>query len=294
MKLLVTGASGFIGGHLAEGLRGLGAVHAPTSRELDLTREDEVECYLRAHHFDAVVHAATWNATSTSMRDRSVVLKQNLRMFFALRRCHGLFGKLLYLGSGAEYDRRHWKAGLRESDDASHLPEDDYGLSKYAMAWSHGAGDPVWNLRLFGVYGPGEDWRIRFISHACCRALHELPITLRQNRRFDYTWVGDVVEGVRRVLEEEPASRILNFSAGDPRELLELALLVRETSGKPVPVQVQTPGMGVEYSADTTLLQGQLPGLRFTPIEEGVRSLYAWYEARKDQIPYERIQEDLA
>jgi hypothetical protein len=76
--------------------------------------------------------------------------------------------------------------------------------------------------------------------------------------------------------------------------LLELAHLVREVSGKTVPVQIQTPGMGAEYSADTTLLQSQLPGLRFTPIEGGIRRLYAWYEARKEQIPYERIQEDPA
>ena len=37
-------------------------------------------------------------------------------------------------------------------------------------------------LRPFGVYGPGEDYAIRFISNACCKALLGMPVTLRRDR----------------------------------------------------------------------------------------------------------------
>ena len=284
MKVLITGAHGFIGEHLVRRMGDCFRVAAPSSRTLNLTDPVAVEDYLRVHRFDAVIHAATWNATVTSTRDLSLVLRQNLRMYFALIRCRNLFGSLVYFGSGAEYDRRAWHARMPEACFGQSLPEDDYGFSKYIVECVHGEADPVWNLRLFGVYGPGEDWRIRFISNACCRALFDMPIVLRQNRRFDYTWVDDVPEVTRRVLMERPTARTMNVSAAEIWELIDLAGLVREISGKDVPIQVKKEGMGKEYSADTKLMHTQLPGLVFTSMESGVSRLYEWYRSHRDQI----------
>jgi UDP-glucose 4-epimerase len=284
MKVLVTGGSGFIGRHLAVSFPRDWVVKAPGRLELDLSEEDRVEAYLKQERFDAVVHAATWNATNKSDKDLSQVLKQNLRMFLCLRRGRRWFGKLVYYGSGAEFDRRQWRSRMPETWFGKHLPADDYGLSKFAMECSHGSCDPVWNLRLFGVYGPHEDWRIRFISHACCRALFDLPIVIHQNRRFDYTWVEDIVEVTRRVLEEEVSARTLNVSAGEPRELFELAKMVLKAADKELPIQIEEPGMGREYSADVTLLGVQLPGLRFTPLQTGISRLYRWYCEHRDLV----------
>ncbi len=289
MKVLVTGGGGFIGRHMAHGLSDYWNVQAPQSNKLDLTDERAVENYLKRHRFDAVIHAATWNATSTSSRDLSLVLKQNLRMFYSLFRCRNLYGCMIYYGSGAEFDRRAWDALMPESRFGNHIPEDDYGFSKYIMECAHGPADAVWNLRLFGVFGPGEDWRIRFISNACCRTLLDLPIKIRQNRRFDYTWVGDIVEVTRRVLQDPPSVRTLNVSAGIPMELRSLAELVLHVSGKDLPIQIETPGFGAEYSADVSLMHQQLPGLFFTPIEEGIGRLYSWYSEHRDLIRPEQL-----
>jgi UDP-glucose 4-epimerase len=284
MNVLVTGGSGFIGRHMSVGFPADWTVQAPKRSELDLSDENTLEAYLRQHRFDAVVHTATWNATCTSDRDLSNVLKQNLRMFFGLRRSQRWFGKLVYFGSGAEFDRRNWEPRMREERFGLYLPADDYGLSKYAMECAHGPRDPVWNLRLFGVYGPCEDWRTRFISNACCRALFDRPITIRQNRKFDYTWVDDIVEVTRRVLEEMVPARTLNVSAGDPRELLELARMVLKAAGKDLPIEISLPGLGAEYSADVTIFRSHLPGLRFISPEMGIPRLYQWYSEHRDLI----------
>ncbi len=55
-------------------------------------------------------------------------------------------------------------------------------------------------LRLFGVFGPHEDYAIRFISNAICKALFGLPITLRQNRTFSYLFIDDLGPIVERFL----------------------------------------------------------------------------------------------
>jgi len=107
---------------------------------------------------------------------------------------------------------------------------------------------------------------------------------IHQNRRFDYPWVGDIVEVTRRILEEEVPARTLNVSAGEPRELVELAKMVLKTADKDLPIQIAEPGMGREYSADVTLMRTQLPGLRFTPLETGISRLYRWYSEHRDLI----------
>lgn len=284
MKVLVTGASGFIGSHMATHFQRFASVLTPDSRTLDLTDHIQVERYLRNHRPDIVLHCATWNATATSHRDTTQVLRQNLRMFFSLQRCREFYEQLIYFGSGAEFSREHWEGGMAESRFGTHVPSDDYGISKYAMEMSHGRQDPVWNLRLFGVYGPGEDWRIRFISQTCCRVLFDLPITVEMNRRFDYTWIGDVVEATQAVVERRPEPRTINVTAGQPHELVALARLVLAVAGKSLPIIVRNPGMGAEYSGDNSLMKQALPEIFFRSIEDGIADLYRWYSARRQFI----------
>ena len=75
-RVLLTGGRGFIGRHLQEQLSTRYEIIAPTSRELDLTKAELVESYLRQNNFDLVVHAATWNATVNSTRDLNLVLEK--------------------------------------------------------------------------------------------------------------------------------------------------------------------------------------------------------------------------
>ena len=52
--------------------------------------------------------------------------------------------------------------------------------------------DRVYELRLFGVFGPYEDWQVRFLSNACARAVWDMPLVIRQNVFFDYLDVDDL------------------------------------------------------------------------------------------------------
>lgn len=288
--VLITGGSGFIGRNLVEQLGGKYRVWAPSHAELDLLDEEAVESYLAAHSFDAVIHCATENATINAKRDRSRVLYNNCRMFCNLARCHRLYGKMLSLGSGAEYDRRHYLPRMSEDYFGTHIPVDDYGFSKYLIARLIEASGNIVDLRLFGVFGPYEDWEIRFISNACCRAVWDLPITIRQNVLFDYLYIDDLVEVLTWFLENQARERFYNVCTGRVYDLYSLAGMVLRAAGKQLEIRVARPGMGLEYSGDNTRLLKEMSGFRFREMEECVRELYRWYQEHKELIDPERLR----
>jgi GDP-L-fucose synthase len=264
-------------------------VLAPDRSKLNLLDASATASYLREHHPDVVLHTATWNATRTSDKDLSRVLEHNLRMHAHLMDARSHFGRLIYYGSGAEYDRRQWRENLSEGDFGSSLPLDDYGLSKYLIERSRDRDGQTCNLRLFGVFGPGEDWRIRFLSQACCWALHDLPIQIRQDRLFDYTWVEDVIHVTRIFLEGETLPHTVNLTAGAPERLSELAAQVLAAAGKDLPIRVMDPEPGQAYTADTRLLQGLLPGFGFSPIPERLGQLYSFYAGHPSLLDPARL-----
>jgi UDP-glucose 4-epimerase len=173
MRLLITGGSGFID-------------------------------YLDAHKFDVVVHAAT-TRSNRRLAAPPDLLDRNCRMFFNLARNlvpnQERFGKMIHFGSGAEYDRTQLPVRVREDYFDTRVPRDAYGFSKYICAQHIELSDRIVNLRLFGVFGAYEDYTVRFISNACCRALKRLPIVLRQDIVFDYLYIKDLVKITKWFIE---------------------------------------------------------------------------------------------
>ncbi len=281
MKVLITGGSGFIGRNLAERLSGQYQVTAPARRELDLLDPAAVRDYLAGQRFDVVIHSAT----GRSNRKETVpdLFKNNCRMFFNFARSRNLYGKMLHLGSGAEFGVRVPR--MAESLFDTHVPTDDYALAKYVAAqYTEAVHENIYNLRLFGVFGEYEAWDVRFISNAICRALFDLPIVLRQNVRFDYLYVHDLVRLVSWFIEHEPSYRTYNVCRGETCDLLALAEVVAKISGKSPAVRVAQEGMGPEYSGDNSRMLAELNGFRFTPIEQAVNELTEWYRLHLDTI----------
>jgi UDP-glucose 4-epimerase len=290
VRVLVTGAGGFVGRHVAEQLSAGHEVLAPAHAELDLLQGEAVRDYLERARPDAIVHAAIRPGhRAAPVAQAGEVLHANLRMFFNLARCDGLFGRLILLSSGAVYGADHYRPRMPESYFGTFVPADEFGLSKYVCAAYAEARPDVVELRLFGVFGPGEDYGMRFISNAVCKAICDLPITIKQNRRFDYLWVEDVAPVVEHFLQHTGAFPAYNVCADGTYELRELAELVLVTAGKELPVVVANPGLGVEYSGDNARLRAELPALALTPVEEAVRRLRGWYEANRGTIDRSKL-----
>ena len=295
MRVLVTGGSGFIGRQLVERLSKTHEVMAPSHADLDLADADAVQRWFARHAVDAVVHSAV-KPGHRNARDLSSLTDRNLRQFFSLTRCRSEFGRYVVLSSGAIYGVQGAIPGAREEELGQIVPADEHGFSKYveARVLEHD-GDAV-ELRPFGVFGPGEDYAIRFISNACCKALLRLPITLRRDRRFSYVWVGDLAEVAERALHDEHSGGLApgayNVTPNAPVRLRELAEMVLDLSPSRGSLTVAEEGMGLDYCGDGRKLRAAMPEWEPTSMSEGVRRLYEWYEVRRDDIDRQLLKTD--
>ncbi len=291
MRVMITGARGFIGRHLVAALGARHEVLAPVRPELDLLDGQAVRRYLQAHPVDVVVHAATTpgHRNAPPVAD---LYERNLRMFSHLAECGDHWARMIVLGSGSEYDMTRPLERVCETSAGERLPADPSGRSKLEISQRCAADARFTVLRLFGVFGPHEDWEIRFISNAICKALHRLPITLRQDRRFHYLWVEDLAPIVERMMARTPRHAAYNVTPDEAWGLRALAERVRERTGTNVPVQVATPGEGLAYTGANDRLRAEWPDLRFTPIGEAVDRLIAWYERHHAEIDPDRLRHD--
>lgn len=284
-RILITGATGFIGRNLKEQLEKEYHIKAPTSKELDLWNEGEVCTFLQKNNFDVILHCATHNETRTSPKDLRYVFYGNLRMFFNLARWNDLYGRMFYFGSGAEYDMRYYIPKIKEDYFDTHVPVDDYGFSKYIMAKYIGNTQNIYDLRLFGCFGRYEDYRIRFISNAICRTLFNLDITISQNVYFDYLYINDLARIMRLFIERKTIQyRCLNICTGRTIDLKTLAKIVLAASGKKLNIKVAKQGLKKEYSGDNGRLMKEIGGFLFTPIDRAVWELYGWYKKNRSII----------
>ena len=283
IKVLITGASGFIGRNLSEQLAERYEIHAPCSADLDLLDGADVRRYLCENRFDVVVHCAT-TRSNRWLGAPAHLLELNCRMFFNVARNETAFGKMIYFGSGAEYDRRCLPARVKESYFDTQVPADPYGFSKYICCKYAERSAKILNLRLFAVFGKYEAWQVRFISNACARVVHGLPIVIHQNAVFDYLCVDDLAKVTCWFVENQAKGRAYNVCRGQGYNLTSLAAMVADVSGVNPDIVVKNEGMAQEYTGDNSLLLRELNGYEFSDMRDCIGELYSWYLANKNLV----------
>jgi GDP-L-fucose synthase len=285
-KILILGVTGFIGKTLKEYYVNNKKydLYYPTSKELNLLDEEKVIEYLRINRFDVIIHAANYGIGQDKSKDENKILENILRMFLNLQKCNNLYGKLIHLGSGAEYNKEHSIVSVRECEIGKTIPVDQYGLAKYAINEITQKSENIYNLRLFGVFGKYEYWPVKFISNICCKAVKGLPLTIRQNVVFDYLWIDDFCEIMDWFIENNPKYHTYNITTKNKIDLLTICNKIKDISGKDLPIYVCKEGMGFEYTGDNERLINELGGVEFTPIDKSLRELYLWYLNNEDKI----------
>jgi UDP-glucose 4-epimerase len=281
MKILITGASGFIGKNLKEQLINKYEIYTPNSSEINLLDDKLVYEYLKNNLFDVILHTATWNATRTSSKDITKVFENNLHMFFNLVKGDEFYSKLINFGSGAEFDRNHWIPKMKEEYFNTFIPTDQYGFSKYIINKYIEKSEKIYNLRLFGVFGKHEDWQIRYISQTCCRAMFDCPIIINQNVNFDYTYIDDLIKISDWFINNTPKEKVFNICSGEVFDLFSLAQKVLKISNKKLPVVILNDNIGKEYSGDNKKLLNELINFKFSNIDENIKDIYQWYSQNK-------------
>ncbi len=273
-RLLITGSTGFIGGYLTSFFREHGyVVEAPRRQDLDLTDPQAVKGFVETHEIDLILHSACEGVNPHNLLADDLILARNQQMFSSLNEALPPQGRLIHLGSGAEYDKRFPIVQVDESTAETATPQDVYGRSKQWISQQIEGLPHALNLRLFGVYGVGEGSH-RFITQAIQSHVKQEPIVIRQNVRFSYLWIDDLAKILQRFIETPPAERILNVTPNESITLVELAQLIQAQSTTPSPFYIEQEGHQAEYTGSNLRLLSVLGDFRFTSYAEGVAHLY--------------------
>ena len=273
MKLLIIGGTGFIGRNLKKYFERKNnfEVYAPTRQELDLFDGSSCFAYVKNLKPDLVIHSAV---TITSVED-------TLKAFFNIYNASEHFGHMVQIGSGAEYDKRAYVPGMKESLFKKSIPIDTYGLGKFCIAnvLENSKKNKVTNLRLFGIFGSYEDYSRRFISNNICNSLAGLPVSLNRNMLFDFIWVDDFSRFLDGILDKLPLSSMsYNFCSGSPVSLITLANIINKLMSNSTDIVVKNPGMNPEYSGDPSMLFNEIGDFDFTSFESSISKLIKFYK----------------
>jgi GDP-L-fucose synthase len=279
-KIFLTGGGGFIGRNITEQIGVKYEILAPSRQELDLLDELAVQKFLSANPVDVVIHAANVGGTR---RDAATpdTAKTNIKMFLNLARQLKPGQKMIFLGSGAEYDKRRDLKQVKEEDFGKSIPADEYGFAKYSCSRLIEKTDNIISLRCFGVYGKYEDYTQRFISNAILDVLAHRPINIGQNVWFDYLYVDDLVKIIDYFISHKGKYKFYNAASGQRVDLLTLAGTVEKISGSKQGIVVLRGGLNKEYTADNSRLMEEIPDFQFTSLEQGIGKLFQYYSAVK-------------
>ena len=294
MKVLVLGKNGFIGRNLCEYFEKKEDIELLSlgSRELNLIDEVAVKEYLSDNWFDVIINASIYNPRVGVNKNADKELEYDLRMFHNLVKFSRCCGRMIYFGSGAEYDKRFPICSVKEDEIGKTIPVTDYGFAKYIIGREIDSGmyPNVYNLRVFGLFGKYENWVTTFISGACCKVLKDLPITIRRDVYFDYLYIDDFCKMVDRFIHiESPEYHTYNICSGKRILLTEIAETVKKVSGKDLPVYVCNEGLANEYTASNERLVKEIGFINLEVFDESVSKLYSWYEENEGLISVEKL-----
>lgn len=278
-RILFTGGTGFLGRNLVPILKERYVVDAPKRKELNLLDEEAVLKYLEKGGYDIVVHSAISNYLYNDQDKENMLCEDTIRIFMNLYKCNNLYKKMIYFGSGAEFDKTKDIVLVSEDDFGRSVPKDAYGLSKYVLNELCRKSDNIYNLRIFGCYG-NTDADFKFISHVINCCLLKEPITIKQNCYFDYLQVTDLAKMIEKIIENEPKYKDYNACTGKRFSLYDIANMVRRELNYFGEIVIETPGLNKEYTGNNARIINEFSDLELISLNDGIKMQIAYEKER--------------
>jgi len=304
VKLLVTGAAGFIGSNLVQRLSELGEVRGLDDLSTGYLRNLEglnldfiqgsildAEILTKAvQGCDAIVHLAARPSVPRSLAEPQKSHEANatgtLRVLDAARSLNDPV--VIVASSSSVYGAN---PTLPKSETALPMPMSPYAVSKlaaeqYTLAWQYSYGMKTLPFRFFNVFGPKQapdhDYAAvvpTFIAAALRGEMLHINGDGLQSR--DFTYVGTVCDVIAEAITQRIShSSPVNLAFGTRTSLLEVIEILERIMGRSLEVDHREDRIGdVRHSqADNSVLQNLFPSINPVSLEEGLHTTVKWLQ----------------
>ncbi len=315
MKILVTGAAGFIGAalslHLLErgddvvgvdNLNDYYDVNLKKARltrllphknftfiECDIANNEAIEPLFAKEKFQCVVHLAAQAGVRYSITNPHVYAQSNLVGFLTiLEGCRQQNVEHLVYASSSSVYGANTKLPFSTSDNVDH-PVSLYAATKkanelMAHSYSHLYGFATTGLRFFTVYGEwGRPDMSPFIFTRQILANKPIDLFNYGNHQRDFTYIDDIIESIMCVVDTPPTEnyRLYNIGNSQPEQLLTFVETLEKYLGKTA-VKNLLPMQAGDVQDTYADMDGMKRDFNYSPktsLDEGLEKFVQWYKS---------------
>jgi len=312
--ILVTGSAGFIGFHVTKklletgnkviGVDSLNNYYEPKLKKdrnkillesknykfykLNLKNEKELKKIFTENKIDKICHLAAQAGVRYSLENPLAYEESNLKGFINIIECarHFKVKDFIYASSSSVYGKNKMdKKGFKESDEVNQ-PISLYAATKkanelIAYNYHHLFGINCTGLRFFTVYGPyGRPDMAIYIFTKNILAGKSIDVYNNGKMFRDFTYVGDIVDGIIKSLEKSYPYEIFNLGDSDTIELKYLITNIEQNLKQKAKINFKPiqPGDVEKTFANISKAKKMLGFNPKTKIEEGVKNFIEWYK----------------
>jgi UDP-glucuronate 4-epimerase len=275
-------------------------------RFIKLTLEDKegIDSLFKSEGFDRVCNLAAQAGVRYSLENPMAYINSNIVGFCnILEACrHFKVNHLVYASSSSVY-------GLNENMPFSTHDNVDHPISLYAASkksnelmahtYSHLFSLPTTGLRFFTVYGPwGRPDMALFIFTKAILENTPIQVFNEGNMKRDFTYVGDIVEGIIRVIDNPPSGnkewsakspdpssskapyKVYNIGNSSPVKLMDFILAIEDSIGKTA-IKEYLPMQAGDVPATWADVEDLTKDLGYKPetsVQDGIRNFIEWYK----------------
>lgn len=318
MKVLVTGAAGFIGSNLAEklaargdevvGLDNFNDYYDPRKKrlnaqrlasypnfkmlEMDIRERERLLKVCQEEKFERIAHLAAMAGVRNAVQFPALYVDVDLngtQNLMDAARAAGGIDNFVFASTSSVYGNTK-QIPFVESDPCDR-PLQPYAAAKRAAellgyAYHHLYGLNFTVIRFFTVYGPnGRPDMMAYLLADSVTKGKQIPLYEGGQMYRDWTYVDDITDGVVAALDRPLGYEIINLGRGEPILLKDFVEMIEALAGQKANV-VHKPKLAADFMRNEADISKARRLLDYNPrvsVEEGVRRFWEWYLAHELQ-----------